>query len=69
MLTYCITGLPRVQWEDSRYAMIDQFTHFPVISLECGATQVTELSSGEMFRVHEKHGSLPVIRQTSFSDI
>jgi hypothetical protein len=54
MLTDCITGLPRVQWEDSMYATIDQFTHFPVISSEYGATQVTELSSGEMFRVHEQ---------------
>jgi hypothetical protein len=54
MLTDCITNLPRVQWVDSMYAVIDQFTHFPVISLEYGATQVTKLSSGEMFRVHEQ---------------
>jgi hypothetical protein len=54
MLIDCITGLPRVQWEDSMYATIDQFTHFLVISSEYGVTQVTELSSGEGFRVHEQ---------------
>jgi hypothetical protein len=36
------------------YAVIDQFTHFPVISSKYGATQVTELSSGEGFKVHEQ---------------
>jgi hypothetical protein len=59
MLIDRITGLPRVQGEDS---MSSKFTHFPVMSLECGAAQVIELSSGEMFRVHMSSSeSLPVI--------
>jgi hypothetical protein len=36
------------------YAMIDQFTHFPMVSSEYRETQVIELSSGDMFRVHEQ---------------
>jgi hypothetical protein len=48
MLIDCITGLPRVQGEDSMCAMIDQlseFMHFSMISSEYGATQVTEYIS------------------------
>jgi hypothetical protein len=62
MWTDCITGLLRVQWTYSMSVVIDQFTHFLVISSEYGAVQVTELSSGEMSRVHEHPKSLPVIR-------
>jgi hypothetical protein len=40
-----------VQWVDSMFVVIDQFTHFPVIS-----SKVTLLSGGEMFRVHEQLG-------------
>jgi hypothetical protein len=36
MLIDCITGLPRVQWTNSMYVVIDQFMHFPVISSEYG---------------------------------
>jgi hypothetical protein len=64
MLIDCITGLPRVQGADSMCTTIDQsseFMHFPVISSEYGEAQVTKLSSGEMFRVHEQLESLPVI--------
>jgi hypothetical protein len=45
ILTYCIIGLPRVQWENNMYAMIDQFTYFPAISSGYGETQKTKLSS------------------------
>jgi hypothetical protein len=31
-----------------------KFTHFPVISSEYGEKKVIDLSSGEMFRVHEQ---------------
>jgi hypothetical protein len=57
MLIDCITGIPRAQWEDSgcaTFVQLVEFTHFPVISSEHGAAQVTEPSSGEMFRVHEQ---------------
>jgi hypothetical protein len=35
------------------YAMIDQFMHFLVISSEYGATQVTNIYSGEISIVHK----------------
>jgi hypothetical protein len=56
MFIDCIIGLPRVEGKNSMSAVIDQlsnYTYFPVISLEYGETWVTELSCGEMFRVHE----------------
>jgi hypothetical protein len=34
ILTDCITGILRVQWANSMYAVIDQFTHFPIVSSE-----------------------------------
>jgi hypothetical protein len=49
MLIDCITGMVRAQWTDNMYVMINQFTHFSMISLE-----MTELSIREMLRVHEQ---------------
>jgi hypothetical protein len=69
MLIDCITCLSRVQGADSMCVAIDQlseFTHFPVISLEYGATQVTKLSCGDMFRVHEQPRVIFVIKITCF---
>jgi hypothetical protein len=57
MLINCITSLPTVQEADSMCVAIDQsseFTHFSTMSLEYGTAQRTELSNGEMFRVHEQ---------------
>ena len=34
ILTDYITGILGVQWANSMYAMIDQFTHFPIVSSE-----------------------------------
>jgi hypothetical protein len=56
MLIYCIIGMLRAQWIDSMYATIDQFTHFPMISLE-----MTELSSGRCLESMSSSESLPVI--------
>jgi hypothetical protein len=36
------------------YATIDQFVHLPMISLEYGASRVTNISSGERFRLQKK---------------
>lgn len=69
MLLDCITSLPRVQSVDCTCAGIDQlseFTHFPVISSKYGATWVTELSLGEMFRVHEHHRVVVSDRDNKF---
>jgi hypothetical protein len=54
MWTDCTTDLPRIQWTDSMSPVIDQFMHFPVVSSEYGETQMTELSSGGISRVHEQ---------------
>jgi len=57
MFLDCITSLLRVHNVDCTCVGIDQlsdFTHFQVISSEYGATWVTKLSLGEMFRIHEQ---------------
>jgi hypothetical protein len=69
MLLDCITILPRVQSIDCMCAGIDQlseFTHFPVISLEYGATWVTEISLGEILEFMSNPESLSVIGTTGF---
>jgi hypothetical protein len=50
----CTTDLPRIQWTGSVSPVIDQFTHFPVVSSEYGATQMTNLSRERISRVHEQ---------------
>jgi hypothetical protein len=50
-----ITGLPNVQGRDCNYVVVDRlikFTHFFAIPLEYKATQVANLFSREVFRLH-----------------